>query len=288
MALDLQNMITSVIPINSLLNFGATLFVVIVLLVLISVFIDVLMKNLLSKAKTTKQSSNIRMMSQFFRYSSYLLIILLVLVSSSGTLSQLGVFLGLLSAAIGFALQKPMTGVAAWIMVVTKRPFDIGDRITVGDVKGDVVDINLTHVHVMEIGGLIGDEENSGRLVMVPNWLLFEKNIINYTSNNDFVLHRVIVNVTYESNLDKAMEIVDLSARKFLAGLISTSPGSPHVRVDFQASGIDVQVKYFCPSRHLHEYSSKITKEIFDRISATDDVEIAYPHTEVVFRKKNE
>nr|WP_321497913.1 mechanosensitive ion channel domain-containing protein [uncultured Methanolobus sp.] len=265
---------------------GINVLVVLFLLLLINVFFTILRTNLMKKAKTKKQRSNIRIFGQLSRYTLSLLIIILAILSSSGAWSSFGVFLGLLSAAVGFALQQPITGVAAWIMVVTKRPFDIGDRIIIGDVKGDVVDFNLTHVHVMEIGGLISDEENSGRIIMVPNWMLFEKNIINYTSNNDFVLHSVTVNVTYESNLDRAIEIADLSARKFLAGTISTSPGAPKVRVDFQASGIDVQVKYFSPARQLHEYSSKITKEIFDRINDTDDVEIAYPHTEVVFRKK--
>lgn len=260
--------------------------IVLFLLLLINVFFSILRTNLMKKAKTKKQRSNIRIFGQLSRYTLSLLVIILAILTTSGAWSSFGVFLGLLSAAIGFALQQPITGVAAWIMVVTKRPFDIGDRIIIGDVKGDVVDFNLTHVHVMEIGGLITDEENSGRIIMVPNWMLFEKNIINYTSNNDFVLHSVIVNVTYESNLDRAIEIADLSARKFLAGTISTSPGAPKVRVDFQASGIDVQVKYFSPARQLHEYSSKITKEIFDRINDADDVEIAYPHTEVVFRKK--
>jgi small-conductance mechanosensitive channel len=260
--------------------------IVLFLLLLINVFFSILRTNLMKKAKTKKQRSNIRIFGQLSRYTLSLLVIILAILTTSGAWSSFGVFLGLLSAAIGFALQQPITGVAAWIMVVTKRPFDIGDRIIIGDVKGDVVDFNLTHVHVMEIGGLITDEENSGRIIMVPNWMLFEKNIINYTSNNDFVLHSVIVNVTYESNLDRAIEIADLSARKFLAGTISTSPGVPKVRVDFQASGIDVQVKYFSPARQLHEYSSKITKEIFDRINDADDVEIAYPHTEVVFRKK--
>ncbi|WP_288067923.1 mechanosensitive ion channel domain-containing protein [Methanolobus sp.] len=260
--------------------------IVLFLLLLINVFFSILRTNLMKKAKTKKQRSNIRIFGQLSRYTLSLLVIILAILTTSGAWSSFGVFLGLLSAAIGFALQQPITGVAAWIMVVTKRPFDIGDRIIIGDVKGDVVDFNLTHVHVMEIGGLITDEENSGRIIMVPNWMLFEKNIINYTSNNDFVLHSVIVNVTYESNLDRAIEIADLSARKFLAGTISTSPGAPKVRVDFQASGIDVQVKYFSPARQLHEYSSKITKEIFDRINDAEDVEIAYPHTEVVFRKK--
>ncbi|WMW25458.1 mechanosensitive ion channel [Methanolobus sediminis] len=267
-------------------NAGVNVLIVLFLLLLINVFFTIIRTNLMKKAKTKKQRSNIRIFGQLSRYTLSLLVIIFAILTSSGAWSGFGVFLGLLSAAIGFALQQPITGVAAWIMVVTKRPFDIGDRIIIGDVKGDVVDFNLTHVHVMEIGGLITDEENSGRIVMVPNWMLFEKNIINYTYNNDFVLHSVTVNVTYESNLDRAMEIADLSARKFLAGTISTSPGNPKVRVDFQASGIDVQVKYFSPARQLHEYSSKITKEIFDRINDTDDVEIAYPHTEVIFRKK--
>lgn len=267
---------------DSLIN----VFVVLFILLLINVFFRILRTNLMKKAKTKKQRSNIRIFGQFSRYTLSLLVIILAILTTSGAWSSFGVFLGLLSAAIGFALQQPITGVAAWIMIVTKRPFDIGDRIIIGDVKGDVVDFNLTHVHVMEIGGLISDEENSGRIIMVPNWMLFEKNIINYTSNNDFVLHSVTVNVTYESNLDRAIEIADFSARKFLAGTISTSPGVPKVRVDFQASGIDVQVKYFSPARQLHEYSSKITKEIFDRVNDADDVEIAYPHTEVVFRKK--
>jgi len=283
-----EGILQGMIDLEKLLSLGITILVVGFLLVALSVFINVLNTNLLRKAKTKKQSSSIRIMSQILRYSLSLLIILFAILSYSGAWSGFGVFLGLLSAAIGFALQKPITGVAAWVMVVTKRPFDIGDRIILGDVKGDVVDLNLTHVHVMEIGGLLGDEENSGRVIMIPNWMLFEKTIINYTSNNDFVLHSVIVNVTYESNLDRAMEIADLSARKYLAGVIGTSPGSPRVRVDFQPSGIDVQVKYFSPARQLHEFSSKITKEIFDRISACDDVEIAYPHTEVVFRRKAE
>ncbi len=73
-------------------------------------------------------------------------------------------------------------------MVVTKRPFDIGDRIIIGDIKGDIVDINLSHIRMLEVGGLTEDEEVSARVVMVPNWMLFEKNIIDYTLDNDYVI----------------------------------------------------------------------------------------------------
>ncbi|WP_406661194.1 mechanosensitive ion channel domain-containing protein [Methanolobus sp. ZRKC3] len=264
-----------------------TLFVIFLILIL-NTILNVVRKGLLLKAKTKKQISNVEIFTQIFRYFFTLLIIIFAVLSYSSAWSSFGIFLGFLSAAMGFALQKPITGIAAWMMVVTKRPFDIGDRIIIGDVKGDVLDVTLTHIHVAEIGGLIDGEEKSGRIVMVPNWLLFERNIVNYTSNDDFVMNKVVVNVTYESNLDHAIEIVDLSARKYLAGIIGMSPGGPEIRLDFQASGIDVQVKYFSPARHLHEYSTNITKEIFDRVRVSGDVEIAYPHTEVVFRKKGE
>jgi small-conductance mechanosensitive channel len=283
MEVDLQQMLDT----GKLLSVGFTALIVIFLLIALNVLFNLLRPNLINMGRSKKQRSNIKIFIQIFRYSISLLIVLFAVLSYSGAWSGVGLFLGLLSAAIGFALQKPITGVAAWLMVVTKRPFDIGDRVIIGDVKGDIADINLTHIHLMEVGGLTGDEETSGRIIMVPNWMLFEKNVIDYTLNNDFVLDSVIVNVTYESNLDRAMEIADLCARKYLAGMISTSPAAPKVRVDFQPSGIDVQVKYFSPARQLHEYSSKITKEIFDRISASDDVEIAYPHTEVVFRRKD-
>lgn len=261
---------------------------VILLIILLNTLLNVIRKGLLSKAKTKKQISNIKIFTQIFRYFFVLLIIVFAILTFSDSWSSFGIFLGFLSAGMGFALQKPITGIAAWMMVVTKRPFDIGDRIIIGDIKGDVLDIGLTHIHIDEIGGLIEDEEKSGRIVLVPNWLLFEGNIINYTLNDDLVLHKVVVNVTYESNLDHAIEIAELSARKYLAGILSTSPAPPHIRLDFQASGIDIQVKYFSPARHLHEYSTNITKEIFDRIRASNDVEIAYPHTEVVFRRKGE
>ncbi len=110
--------------------------------------------------------------------------------------TALGLGVGLLSVAIGWALQRPITGMAAWFMIVVKRPFEIGDRVTIGAVKGDVVDITLTHIYINEIGGLVPSEENSGRTIMIPNSVLFEQNIINYTLQNEFVLDQVVTMVT--------------------------------------------------------------------------------------------
>ncbi len=61
----------------------------------------------------------------------------------------------------------------------------------------------------------------------------------------------------------------------------------PYARTYFQPSGVNVHVRYFAPATRLQEISSDVTKQVYDTIKKTRGVEIAYHHTEVVFRKKS-
>jgi len=263
-----------------------TILILVIMFVLFSVAVSFVQKRLLKKAKTKKQITNVELFSRILKYLFLIVIVVIAIFSYSGSWTGLGLTLGLFSAALGWALQKPITGIAAWIMLVTRRPFEIGDRVIIGSVKGDVQDITLTHIYLKELGGLIASEENSGRIILVPNSLLFEQNITNYTANDDYILDQVITLVTYESNLDKAMNICLDAAKKHTKEFAAKTKVEPHVRTYFQPSGIDVHVRYFAPARDVPLYSSLITKEIFDQIRKARDVEIAYPHTEVVFRRK--
>jgi small-conductance mechanosensitive channel len=146
--------------------------------------------------------------------------------------------------------------------------------------------MTLTHIYLQEVGGLVAGEENSGRIIMVPNSTLFEQNIINYTQQNEYVLDQVVTLVTYESNLDRAMQISLDSAKKYVKEFVKATKQEPYVRTFFQPSGINVHVRYYAPAKRVQEFSSLITKEIFDRIRQVKDVRIAYPHTEVVFKNK--
>lgn len=263
-----------------------TIIIIVITFIIFNFILHYIKKNLLKRAKTKKQISNVEIFSKIFKYIFLLILIIFAIFSYAGSWTGLGLTVGLLSAALGWALQRPITGIAAWIMVVTRRPFVIGDRVIIGDVKGDVADITLTHIYLREIGGIVPSEESSGRIIMIPNSVLYEKNIINYTLQDDYVLDQVIVTVTYESNLDKAIKIASESAKKYTKEFIEETKKEPYVRTFFQPSGIDVKVRYFSQATRLAEISSNITKEIFEGIMKTKDVEIAYPHTEVVFRKK--
>ena len=276
-------------PINGLSQYIPllrALITVAVVFLIFSLILGLIKKNLLKKVKRKKQISNIEIFSRVLKYLFFIILIILAFSSYYGSFTSFSIWIGLFSAALGWALQKPITGIAGWIMVVTKRPFEIGDRVIIGTVRGDVVDMTLTHIYLKEIGGLVAGEENSGRVILVPNSTLFEQNIINYTQQDEYILDQVVTLVTYESNLDKAIKIALESAKKHTKEFIAITKNDPYVRTFFNPSGINVHVRYYAPAKRVQEFSSAITKEIFDRIRKAKDVEIAYPHTEVLFRKK--
>jgi small-conductance mechanosensitive channel len=261
-----------------------TVIVVILILVVFNFLLKIFERFLLKNAKTKKQISNIEIFSKVVKYLFYVVLVLFAMFYYIGSLTGFGITIGLLSAALGFALQRPITGIAAWIMVVVKRPFDIGDRVMIAGVKGDVDDITLTHIYLREVGGIVPSEENSGRVILIPNATLFEQNVINYTLKDEFILDQVVVSITYESNLDKAIKVSLDCANRLTKDFIKATKKEPYARTYFGPSGINVHVRYFAPANRIQEISSAVTKEIFEKIRKMKDIEIAYPHTEIIMR----
>ncbi len=263
-----------------------TIVVVLLLIFLFNFILRLVKKQMLIKAKSKKEISNIKIFTRMLNVVFVVLILFIAFFSYLGSWTGLGIFAGLLTASLGFALQKPITGIAAWLMIIIKRPFNIGDRIIIGNVRGDVYDISMSHIYLDEVGGAVDTEDSSGRTILVPNSILFEQNIINYTLMDDYVLSEVLVDVTYESDLDKAINIAQESALKIVKNFIKETNKEPKVRVKMNASSITLKVRFFAPVKKMAEIKSDITREIFLRIKKEKNVEIAYPHTEVIFKDK--
>lgn len=245
----------------------------------------ILQKLLLAKAKTKSEKNNAVVVIRIWEYFFFFFIALAAIFLYTGSLTGLGISAGLLTAALGWALQRPITGIAAWVMIVVKKPFQIGDRILIGDVKGDVTDITLTHVYLKEIGGTIATEEISGRVVMIPNSVLFEKNIINYTMQDDLILDQIEVLVSYGSNIEKIIGLAVDAAEKCTKEWAKRVP-NPHVRTYFSESGLRVITRYFTKVEIRTRVSSDITYLLLKEFRKHKDIEIAYPHRYVLFGGK--
>ncbi|MDD3493661.1 MAG: mechanosensitive ion channel [Candidatus Thermoplasmatota archaeon] len=270
-----------------------TLWLLVVLAVSFAVLFTiytVIKKISLKRAQTKKQTSKIIMFLRIVKYVFATIIILLFVSLYFDSLAELGLIAGLLTVALGFALRQPLTNFVAWIIIVIRRPFFIGDRIIVGNTKGDVSDISLTYMELKEIRGTIDGEERSGRIVVIPNLTLFEKEIINYTAQHQYIVDEVVTAVTYESDLQEAENIALQAVEEVMQPWWEYFPQQiarePHIRLHFRPSGIDITVRYYVLAKKRNEIATNITRVIFNRIRSSASVEIAYPHTEIIFREK--
>ena len=95
-------------------------------------------RHLLKKVKTKKQISNVTIFLDLLKYLFLIFLVIIAFSSYYGNWSEVGFIVGLLTVALGWALQKPISGVVAWLILITRRPIHIGDRVIILGIKGDI------------------------------------------------------------------------------------------------------------------------------------------------------
>ena len=207
---------------------------------------------------------------------------------------SLATFLGLVSAGIAIALKDTLANLAGWAFIVWSRPFEVGDRVEIAKHKGDVIDVHLFQFTLNEIGGWVDADQSTGRIVHVPNQLVFTESIANYDKGFRYVWNEVPVLVTYESNWRKAKEILTAIAfrhaehltaeaeRDLLAAsqqyLINYRKLTPIVYTSTTASGILLTIRYLIEPRRRRGTVSAIWDDILTEFGQAKDIDLAY-HT---------
>lgn len=235
---------------------------------------------------SVKKQHDQKMFLSLWRYGFVFLAIVLAIIGFSGSLTALGLSVGFFSLVLGWALQKPITGVAAWLTIVFKKPFRVGDRIVINNIKGDVADITPFYIILNESGGLVEGEDNSGRSILFPTSVLFDQPIVNYTFEDQYILNEVTASVTYESNIRKARKVCEEAASEATREYLPEVLRKPLTRIVFKASGIDVKVKFYAPVQEKERIATDITQAIYDKFMKSTDLDFAYPHTKFVFGRK--
>ncbi len=217
------------------------------------------------------------------KYAFVLSGIVLIGISLSGSFAAMGLGLGFLGMLMGWSLQRPVTGLAAWIMVMAKRPFQIGDRIIFQEVTGDVLDISPTHILLGEVGGTIPGEEASKRIILIPNALLFDQMVINYADTDSleeakFILDEVPVRISYRSDYRLTEQTLIDCATEVTREIIEETGETPFVRAELFHSGITMRVRYQSIAVDRERIASEILGSIIEAIHKDDRIEFAYRH----------
>lgn len=124
--------------------------------------------------------------------------------------------LGLISLVLGFALQTPITSLIGWIYILLREPYRVGDRIQIGDVTGDVIDVSYFDTTLWEFGGqYLSTEHPTGRVVKFPNSSVLSAPVYNYTwPVFPYIWNEIKFNVAYNSDLEFVAETMRAAAEK--------------------------------------------------------------------------
>jgi len=212
-----------------------------------------------------------------------------------GAFTGITTYLGLLSAGIAIALQDLFVNIAAWLFLTIRRPFKIGDRIQVGDIMGDVIDIRIFQFTIVEIRNWIGADQSTGRFVHVPNSIVFKSPQMNYTEGFNYIWEEIPVLITFESNWRKTKQIltniVNKHAQKFNKEaereiknaakkyLIYYNKLTPIVYTDVKDSGVLLTMRFLCKVRERRNLNQNIWEDILDEFTKHSDIDLAYPTT---------
>lgn len=111
---------------------------------------------------------------------------------------------GLISLVLGFALQAPIASFIAWIYLIFRRSYLVGDRIQIKGFRGDVVSISYLDTSILECSGdYLGNDRRSGRIVRFPNSLVLREEVINYSGPDiPFIWNEIALQIAFTSNLE--------------------------------------------------------------------------------------
>lgn len=206
---------------------------------------------------------------------------------------NLSTYLGLLSAGIAIALADVLKNMAGWIYILGRRPLQVGDRIEVIGLKGDVVDIRLFRFTLMEVQGWVDAEQSTGRLVHVPNGVVFTQPVANYTEGFAYVWHETPVLVTFESDWKLAEKLI-LEALEEQAPNVERTAGpliretarrysirmgtlTPTVYVTVRDSGVLLTARFLVETRTRRGREDRVWRAVLEKFAETPSVELAYP-----------
>jgi len=137
-------------------------------------------------------------------FGTYVLFVFTIIILYSSSLSGFSIALGVAGAGIAFSLQEVIASFAGWLALLFGNFYKPGDRVQLGGIKGDVIDIGILRTTLMEMGDWVDGDLYNGRIVRIANSFVFKEPVFNYSSDFPFLWDEIKVPVRYGSDYEVA------------------------------------------------------------------------------------
>lgn len=208
--------------------------------------------------------------------------------------ARLATAIGLVTAGLAFALQRVVTAFAGYILILRGKTFNIGDRITMGGIRGDVIGLGFLQTVIMEMGQppevqsadpamWVQARQYSGRIVSITNAKIFDEPVYNYTRDFPFIWEEMHLPISYTSDYSKAEEIIlnavgahtrkiselgdaaltELERRYF----VKRSDLEPKVYLRLTDNWIELAVRFVVEDHGIREVKDRISRDILEGLN---------------------
>ena len=238
----------------------------------------------------------------------WLLAIGLAISVVAGDIRALLGSLGLVGLALSWSLQTPIESFTGWLLNSFQGYYRVGDRISVGEVFGDVYKIDFLTTTVWEIGapyrdGFVRAEQPTGRMVTFPNNEVLAGTVVNLTGDFPYVWDELAIAVANESNLPVSMQVIERVANNLLgdymkepaqqyerilqeADLEYEIATQPQIYISLNESWTDVIVRYLVGARERRTWKSQLSLTIMEELNRAEhkgQIKAVYPRQQVQF-----
>ena len=196
----------------------------------------------------------------------------------SENIEKYSAFFGLVGLAITIALQEVVLSFAGWLGIFCGGFYFFGDRIKLGNIVGDVIDIGFLRTTLIECGDWVDGDLYNGRIVRIANSFVFKEPVFNYNSNFNFLWDEIKLPLTHESDYEKAKDIIEKTIKKITEindpsvgkewqkitnkYFIESAKTKPQVHYSIDRNSIEFTIRYTVDYKKRRSTKNKVFKKI--------------------------
>jgi small-conductance mechanosensitive channel len=242
----------------------------------------------------THRHSLLTLIRNIFFITAIILIILIWLRPQQ----NMAVVIGLAVAGILLASQSAISSFSGYLLIVSSNIYGIGDRVSIDNVTGDVMDIGFMRTTIMEIGQWVKADQYTGRIVTISNKALFDNPIFNYTRHWGYLWDEIMIPVTYTSDWRRASEIMSDLGNKHTAQLqedaeakltrlidrfpLKQTTVEPSVYFVMTDNWIEITLRFVVDAQERRKVKAQLNRELLQQFEEEENITIASATFDIV------
>lgn len=217
---------------------------------------------------------------------SYLFILIFSAITFSSSLGKLTIFFGAIGAGIAFALQEVIGSFAGWMAISLGQFYKPGNRVQLGGIMGDVIDIGFLRTTLMECGDWVKADLYNGRIVRIANSFVFKEPVFNYSADFPFLWDEITVPIRHGSDRKLTVEILSRVVNEVCKDyvpqakaewqkmvhkyLIEDAQIEPMVTLVVNDNWLEYKIRYIVHYKHRLGKKSELFNRILDEMDKSN------------------